>query len=739
MKILIKLLRLSNYLKKNSEIMKILLINVRGKWLISKNNSIKVASPPLGIMSLSAYLKKNISHKLKIELLDTQINFSDLKDIIKKINKFKPDIVGISGISLYKKEFNNISRCIRENSNALIVGGGPYITTDNLKDLENSEINIGIIGEGERSFTEIVNRVINNENLNNIKGTILRFNNKMIIQKENQIINNIDLLPIPDYSIIDLNKYSNFLSLGYNYRKQGVINTSRGCPFKCDFCHNIFGKKIRLQSPDRVIKEIKFLLNKGVKDIYFVDDNFNLDKKRVMSFFNKIIKLNLHKKIRFYFVNGLRGDLVDFELIDKMIEGGTIWISYAIETSSQRLQKIMGKNLNIEKVKENIEYTHSKGIIVNYWFLLGHPEETIKEAENSIIFLENLPPSCIPMLFSLQNHPGTKLYSEKNKNSEKYHNFIDLILKDRRYVPIIEKWHEIINQEYRIKLIIQRFKNNNYSFKEIKDIMKLLYDVDENKFNKLINSKIENENVAYIKRDLIEDKLKANGFIISIGGNFVFTSKFIEIKNKIYKIIKKILNEAKLKEIEFPLMVDYNQLNMDKEIKIGRYLNSFRIYDFNKTNYFLTRTCEEIAAKYFSVNLKNKKIYQIKTKFRKEIKKELNFLKRIEFSMLDAYSIDSSQKKAKESFYMMLEVYSKILEKLGIKFYKKFSYEKKFNMEVELVSCEEELNGLELGHLFCLGNKYTKKYENIKKMYMNSYGIGIDRIITCIILKEIKK
>ena len=120
----------------------------------------------------------------------------------------------------------------------------------------------------------------------------------------------------------------------------------------------------------------------------------------------------MHGNIRIYAVNGLRGDILDKEDIDLLVEAGTVWITVSIETPSRRLQKKIKKFLNIEKIKKNIQYMGTKDIVLNYCFVIGLPEETEEEAHSILDFIKELPPFLIPMLFAFKGYPGSEYYDE---------------------------------------------------------------------------------------------------------------------------------------------------------------------------------------------------------------------------------------------------------------------------------------------------------------------------------------
>ena len=346
---------------------KIILINANDFWLAKNHQECDVLLPPLGLMSLSAYLKKMLPNQLEIEILDYMADICNMNFLKEKLKKAQPNIIGIKGITTYQKKFNEISKNSRYCCpNALIIGGGPLILADTEFGLKNSECDITIMGEGEQTLYEIVVTYLENSNYFNIPNIAYKYNGDIIVNKRTCDFISVDQLPIPDYDSINLENYKKHLSYAYNKRLQGNLFTSRGCAYNCSFCHNIFGKQFRARSPESIIEEMEYLYFKGVRDFYILDDNFSYDILRA----TKILELirEHHEwlgSIKLYFVNGLDSRNITEEFIDQLYSAGCIYLGFAIETVSKKLQKVLNKPVNIDKIEKLIAYSNKKGMIVN--------------------------------------------------------------------------------------------------------------------------------------------------------------------------------------------------------------------------------------------------------------------------------------------------------------------------------------------------------------------------------------
>jgi radical SAM superfamily enzyme YgiQ (UPF0313 family) len=193
--------------------------------------------------------------------------------------------------------------------------------------------------------------------------------------------------------------------------KRGVpVFTTRGCPYGCTYCHNLFGKMTRKRSPEKVLKELKLLYHDyGVRELEFLDDIFNVDIKRAKAIFDLIEAEGL--KFNITFPNGLRAELMDEELVDMFKRNGVYWITFAIESGSPRIQREMKKNLNLEKAKKNIEMVANNGINVNGFFMMGFLHETEADIMQTIEFAVNSR-LIIASFFILTPFPNTEIYRQ---------------------------------------------------------------------------------------------------------------------------------------------------------------------------------------------------------------------------------------------------------------------------------------------------------------------------------------
>jgi radical SAM superfamily enzyme YgiQ (UPF0313 family) len=222
-------------------------------------------------------------------------------------------------------------------------------------------------------------------------------------------IKELDNLPIIDRSLIDYDKYHQFIGhAGVKY--QMALQPTRGCTYKCFYCdvYKTYKNHYR-RSISHLFNEVRLLADIGVKRLEFIDDIFNVNIKDFVAFFELVLKHRLD--IKLCFSTGLRGDLLNKDIIDLMAEAGTIMIQLSLEHPSPRLQKIMRKNLNIEKLHENLQYFAEKypSVVLQLNAMHGFPTETEEEALMTLDFIKSIKWLHFPYLFNVVIFPGTEL------------------------------------------------------------------------------------------------------------------------------------------------------------------------------------------------------------------------------------------------------------------------------------------------------------------------------------------
>lgn len=388
---------------------KIILINPYPKY--AKGIDEIIITPPLGCAYLAAVLKKNDHETQIIDANILQIDSNEIRSTF----KFKPDLIGISVNIITYKAAIECARYLKSlYQNVPIIFGGPYCSSLRKKILDKiPEVDAIVTGEGEYTFLEMADSLGQKNIFANIKGIIYRDQNEIIDNGYRPLVNDIDNIPFPAYSLLpEPQKYK---SRGRGW-PVGHIITSRGCVSQCTFCNkDIFGNVWRPHSAERIIEEIYFLVKRyNVKQIDILDDNFTFDINRANKILDALIlnKLKLHINLQ----NGIRLDRTNEDLLIKMKKAGVFKLGFGIETAAPAIQKKIKKKIDLEKAVKFTKIARSLGMVTYGFFILGLPGESAETVKQTVEFSLRMNPHfatfsiCIPF-------PGTEIFKEvKNKN-----------------------------------------------------------------------------------------------------------------------------------------------------------------------------------------------------------------------------------------------------------------------------------------------------------------------------------
>ncbi len=373
---------------------------------------------PIGLLYLISALRQAYPD-IECKVLHTSVSADPLQSVRSLMSSFNPDLVGLRALSIATEPFKLVASAIREiKPNIPIVGGGPYpsISYDEL--LSAGLIDMAVIGEGENTFVNLIGRLSQSAHIpTDVGGTAVIENEKLKINPPRQVIMDLDEIPFPDYDFIRLNDYAEIKNHALqDASKCAFILSSRGCPYGCFYCHQIFGKRIRRRSAGNIVAEMREHIDRrGIFDFVFVDDIFNVPVEECKKALRVIIK-DL-PPVRLTFPNGLRADFLDEEMLDLFEQAGTIEMALAIETVTPRLQQMMGKNLNLEKAEKAIQAA-TRRFITRIFFMIGFPTETFDEALETIKFAASFGHAAQPVLSVLRLYNNSKLFDILNPTPE---------------------------------------------------------------------------------------------------------------------------------------------------------------------------------------------------------------------------------------------------------------------------------------------------------------------------------
>ncbi len=362
---------------------------------------------PLGLLAIGSALKEQ-GHK--VDVLDLRMSAFPEKDLRRRLAEFNPDLVGIGLMTVESHAAFALAQTVKSIlPKAKVVFGGPHCAHEPQFILHDHNVDFMVVGEGEHTIQELVAAIQSRGELERVDGIVFRRNGEYVATGERKHIPDLDALDT-DYGLLDVTRYfTPECSHDLLPTKNRFISimTSRGCPYTCIYCHEVFGKTMRYRSPQKVLEEMRYLqITYGVREIHILDDIFNVNMKRAKEILGLVAQSGMDVKISF--PNGLRADLIDDELIEKMCAAGVYRLALGIESGSKRVQGTLSKRLEIGVVPPVVRKLSRAGISVNGMFMLGFPGETREEMEETICFACDLDLSTAWFSLTVPN-PGTKL------------------------------------------------------------------------------------------------------------------------------------------------------------------------------------------------------------------------------------------------------------------------------------------------------------------------------------------
>jgi radical SAM superfamily enzyme YgiQ (UPF0313 family) len=368
--------------------MKALLINPPFKSVIMTNTPSIVDEeqgffPPLGIMYIASYAENKTEHK--IEILDTQVEQLNYTQIEYEIKKRGPDIVGITTMTFSLIDSILTAKVVKKVDDSIaVVLGGPHVGIYPEETINFSEVDYLVIGEGEITFTELLQNIDDKDKLKNVEGLVFKDNGNIVKTESREFIKDLDALPFPARHLTPYEKYCSLLA------KESIVTTmitSRGCPYKCIFCNRPhLGKKFRARSAINVVNEMEECVKKGINEIAVYDDTFTLNRQRAIDVCNEILgrDLEIRWDIR------TRVDTVDKELLSKLKEAGCDRIHYGIEAGTPEILKVLKKGITLEQARNAIKWSKEIGISTLAYFMIGSPGESREQINETINFAKKL-------------------------------------------------------------------------------------------------------------------------------------------------------------------------------------------------------------------------------------------------------------------------------------------------------------------------------------------------------------
>jgi anaerobic magnesium-protoporphyrin IX monomethyl ester cyclase len=344
--------------------------------------------PPLGILYLSAYLKRA---GFGVQVFDS--TFRDFEDFEAEVRRVKPRIVGLYANIITRENVFRLAQIAKANGVEFVVVGGPDASEWCGRYFANGVDIIGV-NEGELTLEELIPwlQTKGMNGLEAVRGIMFMKNGRVQRTPPRPAISDLDSLPWPDRDVLNMEEYFKAWKSHHGESSVSLI-TARGCPFHCAWCSSeVFGHTHRQRSPKDVVDEMLALKNRYNPDIMWLsDDVLTINKKWTHEFIREVKARNAQHPYECL----SRVDLVDRDILQGLRETGCFRIWYGAESGSQKVLDSMTKGTTLAQVREAARITQEMGMQAGFFILLGYPDETTRDIQMTIDFLKETRPDVV--------------------------------------------------------------------------------------------------------------------------------------------------------------------------------------------------------------------------------------------------------------------------------------------------------------------------------------------------------
>ncbi len=358
--------------------------------------------PPIGLLYVAAGARQWTD--AQVEVLDAPALHMDQAAIGCRVSEFAPDIVGIQAMTFTLVDvIQTVCTVKAARPETHVTLGGPHVNLYPTETLSIPGVDSLVLGEGERTFAELVCALADGGKPGDVEGVVVMTNGQPSAGTARPLEKHLDDLPHPARDLLDTSLYWSALA-----RKRPITTmmTSRGCPMKCVFCDRPhLGKSFRYRSASSVVEEMEQCVNAGIPELFLYDDTFSLRRRRVFEVCEEIErrKLKVHWDVR------VRADTLDDEVVAAMKRAGVTRMHIGVESGSPRILEIIRKGITVDQAHQAFNLCRRHGVTSLAYFMLGNPTETRQDIEMTMDFMRKCRADHAHIAITTP-FPGTELY-----------------------------------------------------------------------------------------------------------------------------------------------------------------------------------------------------------------------------------------------------------------------------------------------------------------------------------------
>jgi anaerobic magnesium-protoporphyrin IX monomethyl ester cyclase len=465
----------------------------------------KTPYPPLGTIYAASFLREQ---GYSVSLFDTNLR-RDPFAIERRIAEDEPRYLVI-----YDDGFNYLTKmCLttmreaafemigigKKNQCMVIVCSSD--STDHYEKYLDAGADFIIQGEGEVTLKELIGLHKAGNSYQSLQGIVYRDGESTVVNPKRAVFKELDEFPQPAWDLVDVESYRKVWA-EKNRELSLNIATTRGCPYKCNWCAKpIYGNRYNSHSPEYIVKHLSFLKEKyGVSSFWMCDDIFGLKPNWVQEF-NSELKSN---DLSISYVIQSRVDLLLKEdTIDALAESGLKEVWVGAESGSQKILDAMDKGTQVEEIREATRLLKKKGIRVAFFIQFGYLGETKEDIQKTISMIKELLPDNIGISVSYPL-PGTKFYEKVKDDLKLKANWTDsddlaMMFQGTFNSKYYKKLHRYVHKEFRKSKAVDNLKDvlknpMSVSFQKIRSIISYIYYLPSSLVDRVLLNKMSHTN-----------------------------------------------------------------------------------------------------------------------------------------------------------------------------------------------------------------------------------------------------
>jgi radical SAM superfamily enzyme YgiQ (UPF0313 family) len=370
---------------------------------------------PLNLLYIASLLEKD---RISVRVIDPGIEAPDEKSLATCIRKNPPKValVATDTINFYQNPYPYIEQTRRvvdtlkkECPDCPIVLFGPYATLYWQQVLDIPGVDLVLRGDAPKEARQILIDLLKNPQWRDAPASFKQGDGSFHDGGQHTI-SDLNSLPPASYGLLHMEdpRYA-YTVEAFRGKRFCIVASSRGCFFKCAYCFkNTITNKVRFMSVERLKEEIETLKQHRVEALYFIDELFTFKRERTL----EICHMFQEHFPDIIWGCQTRPNLVDFELMENMARGGCRYISFGVESGSQKMLDLTNSRITLERIEQAVDEGRRAGIDIHCNTMLGFPNETYEDLKKTTDLLRRLGMSKLEFPSPIMLHPSTEMHRQ---------------------------------------------------------------------------------------------------------------------------------------------------------------------------------------------------------------------------------------------------------------------------------------------------------------------------------------